>query len=358
MDTHKFVVREISKQVQSFYEDKRPFRVYHGATHSARAMHDPRAVVYTSDLNHILDVNIESKFAMAEPNVPMDKLVKETLKHGLMPPVVPAFPGTTVGGTFAGTAGGSSSFKYGFFDRSVTWLEIVLPDGKIARASRQRNPELLSGLVGTLGTIGIATLFQIKLVPAARYVELTYLPAESLIEALDTINRCSRDPENDFVEGLVYGEKDSSYAVIAVGKLAATQKHPKQSFSGARDAWFYQHVLDAGQKTESVPILDYLFRYDRGSFCMGRFCFGRIPLNKWTRWIADGALHSRDLSQTVQSLHWSEHFIIQDLVIPLESTFDTLKYLERNLGVYPLRLCPIRQLAESNASMYIPLSRL
>jgi hypothetical protein len=33
---------------------------------------------------------------MVEPNVSMDQLLKETLKHKLMPPVVPAFPGTTV----------------------------------------------------------------------------------------------------------------------------------------------------------------------------------------------------------------------------------------------------------------------
>src|SRR5262245_54980292 len=130
MDTHKFIVREISREIRLFYDQKRPFRVYHGSTHSSRAIHDPRGVIHTADLHHILHINKKSQFAMVEPNVPMDKLVTETLKYGLMPPVVPSFPGTTVGGTFAGTAGGSSSFKYGFFDRAVMWLEVVLPNGK------------------------------------------------------------------------------------------------------------------------------------------------------------------------------------------------------------------------------------
>lgn len=352
MDTHRYVVREISKEIHSFYEGKRPFRVYHGSTHSSRAMHDPRAVVHTADLSHILDINTKSRFVMAEPNVPMDRLVKEVLKHGLIPPVVPAFPGTTVGGTFAGTAGGSSSFKYGFFDRAVSWIEIVLPDGKITRASRTCNPELLTGMIGTLGTIGIATLFQIKLVPAAEWVELAYLPVESTIEAHDTINRCSQDQENDFVEGLVYGPEASTYGVVAVGKLSTIKDNPQSGFSGARDDWFYEHALQAVGKTESVPIMDYLFRYDRGSFCLGRYCFGRIPLNKWTRYLTDRATRSRALAQMSQAMHWADHFIIQDLVIPLESTYAMLHFLEEELKIYPIRLCPIRQWPESNASMY------
>ena len=59
----------------------------------------------------------------------MDTLVEETRKHGLIPPVVMECPGITVGGGFSGT-GKSSSFKFGFFDRTVDWIEIVLANGR------------------------------------------------------------------------------------------------------------------------------------------------------------------------------------------------------------------------------------
>lgn len=49
----------------------------------------------------------------------MDRLVEETLKYGLIPPVVMEFPGITVGGGYSGTSGESSSFKHGFFDRTL-----------------------------------------------------------------------------------------------------------------------------------------------------------------------------------------------------------------------------------------------
>lgn len=41
----------------------------------------------------------------------MDALVEATVKHGLVPPVVPEFPGITVGGAYNGTGGESSSFR-------------------------------------------------------------------------------------------------------------------------------------------------------------------------------------------------------------------------------------------------------
>jgi FAD/FMN-containing dehydrogenase len=56
----------------------------------------------------------------------MDKLVEATLEYGLIPPVVMEFPGITVGGGYAGSAGESSSFKYGYFDQTVNSVEIVL----------------------------------------------------------------------------------------------------------------------------------------------------------------------------------------------------------------------------------------
>jgi len=65
-------------------------------------------MVDTSLLNNVLKVDTNSMTALVEPNVPMDALVQATLPHGLVPPVIMEFPGITVGGGFAGTAGESS----------------------------------------------------------------------------------------------------------------------------------------------------------------------------------------------------------------------------------------------------------
>lgn len=342
METHRYEVRQISKRIKSFYEARQPFHVYHGSTNSLRPVHNPKAVVNTSALSNILDVNRQCKYAMVEPNVSMGQLVKETQRFGLIPPVVPAFPGLTVGGVFSGTVAGSSSFKYGFFDRAVTWIEVVLADGRITRASTTRSPDLLSGLAGTLGTLGIATLFQIRLVTAKPYVNITYIPVKSTQEALGTLEIYGQDRETDFVEGFVFGPDSSTFGVIAIGNMSATKEFRKRQFSRRCDPWFYLHALQVGPCTESVPMTDYLFRYDRGSFCMGSYCFGRIQFNKVTRWLTDSATRSQNLERTIQSLDWSQHFVIQDLAVPTETASLLLGHLEDHFGIYPLRLCPIR----------------
>src|ERR1700742_1423618 len=108
---------------------------------------------------------------MAPRTAPALATIK-TLKHGLVPPVVPEFPGITVGGGFAGTAGESSSFRHGFFDKAVVWLEVVLADGEVVTASPTEREDLFRGMAGTFGTLGVVTLFEVRLIPAKEFVEL------------------------------------------------------------------------------------------------------------------------------------------------------------------------------------------
>jgi FAD/FMN-containing dehydrogenase len=143
MEEHTLAVNAISKAVRRFHDSRRPFRIYHGSTNSTR--HSQRSRDNTVDittLNRILSIDKVSKTAIVEPNVPMDALVKATLEHGLVPPVVMEFPGITVGGGFSGTSGESSSFRYGAFDATTNWIEIVIPTGEVLRASKTDKPDL------------------------------------------------------------------------------------------------------------------------------------------------------------------------------------------------------------------------
>ncbi|MBX6333911.1 FAD-binding oxidoreductase, partial [Candidatus Saccharibacteria bacterium] len=109
---HKQQVSALAKQIKRFYEQKKPFKVYHGSTNSTRVLSfDRDSMVDVSQFNRVLKVDKKRKVAIVEPNVPMDKLVEATLAHGLVPPVVTEFPGITIAGGLQGGAGESSSFK-------------------------------------------------------------------------------------------------------------------------------------------------------------------------------------------------------------------------------------------------------
>lgn len=114
----------------------------------------------------------------------MDKLVESTLRYGLIPPVVMEFPGITAGGGFSGTSGESSSYKKGFFDQTVNWIEMVLPNGDKRIASPRENSDLFYGAAESLGTLGVTTLLEIQLIEAKKYVELTCQPVHTIDEVL------------------------------------------------------------------------------------------------------------------------------------------------------------------------------
>jgi len=138
----------------------------------------------------------------------MDALIKATLEFGLIPPVVPEFPGITVGGGFAGSAGESSSFKYGFLDSTINKVEVVLGNGNVREVGPngdEEEKELFWALAGTLGTLGVLTRLDIKLLEAKPFVELTYQPVWDFLEAKKVIeNAMAKEAGNDFVDGILY----------------------------------------------------------------------------------------------------------------------------------------------------------
>jgi delta24-sterol reductase len=264
MDAHTSAVQSLSTQIRQFHTTNTPFRIYHGSTNSTRHLDfDPSTVVDVSCLNHILSIDFDKQTALVEPNVPMDQLVQACLEVGLLPPVVMEFPGITVGGGFVGTAGESSSFKHGMFDRSVLSAEVVLADGRIVRASPDENAELFEGLRGSFGTLGVLTLVEVRLVLGRSYVEVTYYPATSSGAVVAKLEGESRKRTYDYLDGVLFGKEKG---VAVCGRLvdASTKTNVVRRFSRPWDQWFYLHAETLASKStptvELVPVEDYLFR--------------------------------------------------------------------------------------------------
>ncbi len=186
---HDHEVAKIAHRVNDFFHRKEKFRIYHGSTNSTRKSatgRDPKTVVDTSMLNHVIEIDVDKQTVLVEPNVPMDRLVEETLKSGLIPSVVMEFPGITVGGGYSGTLGESSSFKHGFFDRTPKRVEMVLANGEIVTASEQNHSDLFHGAAGAVGTLGVTTMVEIQLRKASKFVETTYLPVSGIQHAIES----------------------------------------------------------------------------------------------------------------------------------------------------------------------------
>lgn len=372
MERHRALVQKISSAVRGFYAAKEPYRIFHGSTNSTRPQPHGRAarVVDISALRDVLSVDVARRTALVEPNVPMDRLVESTLRHGLVPPVVMEFPGITAGGGFAGTAGESSSFKHGYFDDTVASVELVLPDGEVVTAANPNTPageggkyaDLFRGAAGAVGTLGVTTLLELNLVAAKKFVRTRYRRTGSVAEAVAAVKEETARAENDYVDGILFSK---DHGVVITGQMTDEKpaSAPVRTFSRARDPWFYMHVQERTSGTtaaaqgadgegegqdEYIPLAEYLFRYDRAGFWVGRAgwtYFKLVPFNRLTRWFLDDFLHTRMLYRALHGSGESARFVVQDIAMPFATASDLVDYTSKELGIWPLWLCPLKRRA-------------
>lgn len=346
-EQHAKTVEAISASVRGYYERKEKFRIFHGSTNSTRSGLK-KNLVNTSTLSNVLEVNTAAKTCLVEPNVPMDRLVEATLKHGLVPKVVMEFPGITVGGGYSGTSGESSSFRHGFFNMTINKVEMVLGNGEVVVLSPEEKADLFHGAAGAVGTFGVTTLVELQLQDAKSFVETTYHPVSSMAEAIEMLNGSTADPELDYVDGIMYSKTEGA---IVTGRLTNELKEGMavQRFSDASDPWFYLHVKDAisgGKSTsECIPLAEYLFRYDRGGFWVGASAFDyfKFPFNKLTRWWLDDFLHTRMMYTALHASGQSKSYVVQDLALPYATAEKFVDYTAEEFNIWPLWLCPLKQ---------------
>ncbi|KAJ9292688.1 hypothetical protein DTO271G3_8502 [Paecilomyces variotii] len=390
---HKTTVAHISQQVQSFSSRQLPFHIYHGTTSSTRrAAYTRSNTIDTSSLNRILRITNtrHKKTALVEPNVSMDVLVKECLNEGLVPLVVMEFPGITVGGGFAGTSGESSSFREGFFDSCVCWVEMVLGDGEVVEAwpasssaasaeenegegeggGGGKNEDLFYGAASSFGTLGITTCLEVKLRDAKPFVKLSYFPIFSGVKEMrEKINEVALDPKWEYLDGILFGKDrgvvcagflDDGFSSEEIsasisGLKESKETLPIQHFTRPQDPWFYihaEHILTKSSSsktpttphTELIPLPDYLFRYDRGAFWGGKYSFSYflVPFNSFTRWVLDPFMHTRVMYHALHKSGLANKYIIQDVGVPSETVDEFVEFLDSEFGFYPLWICPLK----------------
>ena len=348
---HDRDVARICEEVKQFHTDKKQFRIYHGSTGSTRPMSfKPGTYIDTSGLNRVFPVNRETMTVKVEPKVAMDELVTAVSKEGFLPQVVPELVSLTVGGCFAGTAGESSSYKYGLFEETISEIEIVLGDGTLTTASETFQPELLEGAGSTMGTLGIVTLCEVKLIPYRKYVEMTIERVYGINDAIEKIETFIEDPTNEYVDGMMFNK---SFGVAMCGKLTDTPSKDaeRRTFLQRSDPWFVNWVEDTANKKKdkpirniAVPIYDYFFRTDRGIFWGGELAFDyfHVPFNRITRWLLDPLMNSRTAYHALHEGGFASKYIVQDFGVPASKASDFVDFVTSVLPNYQFWFCPAK----------------
>ncbi|OGW37100.1 MAG: glycolate oxidase subunit GlcD [Nitrospirae bacterium GWD2_57_9] len=122
-------------------------------------------------MNRIVEIDGNDLVAVVEPGVVTGDLQREVESRGLFYPPDPAsHEFCTIGGNVAECAGGLRAVKYGVTKDYVLGLEVVLPTGEIIRTGARTvksvaGYDLTKLIVGSEGTLGIATSIILKLLP-------------------------------------------------------------------------------------------------------------------------------------------------------------------------------------------------
>ena len=132
-------------------------------------------VVSLARMNQILEIDIVSQRVVVEPGVPNLEVTRAVAAEGFFYAPDPSSQQVcTIGGNVAENSGGAHCLKYGFTAHHVTGLTFVLPDGDVVelggKALDPDGPDLLGVLVGSEGTLGIATRITLRIVRAPQAV--------------------------------------------------------------------------------------------------------------------------------------------------------------------------------------------
>ncbi|MGE5697687.1 MAG: FAD-binding oxidoreductase [Candidatus Sericytochromatia bacterium] len=127
-------------------------------------------VISFERMNAVLEVDVDNHVAVVQPGVTLTELDARTAPHGLSYTVYPGELSSSVGGNVGTNAGGMRAVKYGVTRHNVLGLEAVLPTGEIIRTGGKMSKistgyDLTQLIVGSEGTLALATEVTVKLVP-------------------------------------------------------------------------------------------------------------------------------------------------------------------------------------------------
>ena len=179
---------DVQSVVRACHRERVPF-VARGAGTGLSGGATPMAggvVVSLSRMNRILEIDLASQRIVVEPGVANLDVTRAVASDGYFYAPDPSSQQVcTIGGNVAENSGGAHCLKYGFTAHHVTALTFVLPDGEIVelgdKALDPDGPDLLGVIVGSEGTLGIATRITLRIVRAPQAVR-------TLLAAFDTMD--------------------------------------------------------------------------------------------------------------------------------------------------------------------------
>ena len=274
-----------------------------------------------------------------------EELVDWCLARGCMPAVVPQLKTITVGGAVAGLGIEATSFREGLVHHTVRELEVLVPSGEVVHCTPSNaHRDLFHGFPNSHGTLGYALRVRLGTVPVLPYVHVRHVRfdrARDFFAALE--HACGSDA--DFVDGVAFG---GGTCVLDIARFSA--RAPWRSDYTRQRIWWKSLLR---RPEDYLSVRDWLWRWDTDWFwCSRNFgaenpwvrrVLGRERLNSrtWTHWMRL-ASRWRVAERFARLRGLTRESVIQDVDIPIGEAARFLEFLDREIGIHPVWICPVR----------------
>jgi len=333
MELHEEKIRRITKQLKA-RKSTAPLSLKKKAvSHVVPKPNDKKhsdEKLDISDFDEIIQVDAERRMCIAEPGATFIKVVEATLKHGLVPVVVPELKTITIGGAVAGCSIESMSYKFGGFHDNCLEYEVVTAKGDVLICTPDNENQLLFQMMhGTFGTLGIITLLKFRLVPAKQFVKVSYEKYKTLQEYKNAIWAHYRSKDVDFMDGIIHSPKEY---VLSIGNFV-----DEAPYTHNYDWMRIYYLSTAKLKEDYLKTPDYFFRYNSGvtnvhpqSF-IGRLLVGRFM----------NSTNTLRFANTFRKIIPSNIIpVTVDTFIPFSKMEEFMEWYEKEVNHFPLWCVP------------------
>jgi FAD/FMN-containing dehydrogenase len=286
------------------------------------------------DFDEIIEIDPIKRICIAEPGVPFNKLVDQTLRVGLVPIVVPELETITIGGAVAGCSIESMSFVHGGFHDTCLEYEVITAKGDVLTCTPDNEHSLIFQMMhGSFGTVGVLSRLVFKLIPAKPYVHVEYEHHRSIDSYMESIWNHYKKRDIDFMDGMIHSP---SHLVLSVGNFVDSAPYTN------RYDWLkVYHKSTATGREDYLKTADYFFRYNQGvtnvhpkSF-LGRLIFGKF-------------LGSTEILTIAEKLRWfflndDRPLVTVDTFLPFSRLKEFLEWYAKEFRHFPLWVVPYKR---------------
>jgi FAD/FMN-containing dehydrogenase len=320
------------------------------------AAHGPGLDV--SGLDAVIGIDAAGHTADVQGMCTYEQLVDETLRHGLIPYVVPQLRTITLGGAVTGLGIESTSFRNGLPHESVLEMDVFTGAGEVVTATPDNDhADLFRTFPNSYGSLGYATRLRIRLEPVPAYAALRHVrfpEPDKLAAAVSQIVE-TREWDGVRVDGLdgVAFEPGEYYLTLATwtddtGRRGTNDAVPSD-YTGQRI--YFRSTQQRG--TDLLTMHDYLWRWDTDWFwCSGAFGaqdprIRRLWPRRWRR--SDVYMRLLGLDRRFgiadrldrRAGRPQRERVVQDVEVPVARLPEFLDWFDAEIGMRPVWLCPL-----------------